>query len=163
MLFYYPNGEIVCNGDMVQYAQGLGIVEFIIQPETIVAENFCAPQGGVMLLLFSGGRILFDTTDNEEDLILIHRFDLSVVSRLKELGMVCSMRYVDGNEISPGDEIELSSGTSQAFQSHVLDVFPPFSEKAWERCIPTGGFTIEGKSGGEWLYAHADASIRRIS
>ena len=79
-MFFYHTGEEVRKGDLVLWGLRRGIVEFILIPNTKNAEDFDAPDGGIMLLVDWEGNdknSIMETPDGEgifdEDLEFVER------------------------------------------------------------------------------------------
>ncbi|MBQ7188719.1 MAG: hypothetical protein IJR99_04805 [Kiritimatiellae bacterium] len=152
-MFYYQTGEEVCLGDEIQYSEWQGMVEFIISPNTKPAQDYSAPNGGVMLLFFTGVRILLDTTDDEEDFIFLRRFNDSIPSKFEAFGQLCKNRYADGTPVLVGDEVEQCSGDGNRCKKHVVEVYPPFEQSSWDSLLPTGGVLLESEGETELMTA----------
>lgn len=160
-MFHYHTGENVLLGDVVQYFEWQGIVEFFLEGGTKDAADYGASHGGVMILSFSGGRFLLDSTEDEEDLTFLSRFNTSVPVRFAEHNQLCSLSYHDATPISVGDEIEYNAVLGGvAIPARVVEILHPFSASAWEKKIPTGGFRIEFADGQKMLLLQEGSSIR---
>jgi len=130
-VFRYQTGEVVCRGDEILYSSWRGIVESVFKQGTRLAEEHGAQDGGVMLLFFTGGRVLLDTTDDEEDLVFLRRFDDSVRDEFERSGLLCKMCYADGTPLFPGDIIEQSGENGKVYRAHVKAVHAPFEPSSW--------------------------------
>ena len=146
-MYHYQTGEEVRSGDEIEYSEWGGIVEFIINPGSNEASDYSVPNGGVMLLFFTGGRVLLDTTDEEEDLVFVQRFNDSIPAKFEKYGQLCKMCYADGSPLLAGDEVELCRGDGSVCKAQVIAVYPPFEKSSWEVQMPTGGVLLDIEGG----------------
>ena len=160
-MFHYQTGEEVCLGDEIKYSDWHGIVEFFIEPETKLAKDYSAPMGGCMLLFFTGGRVLLDAPEEEEDFVLLHRFNDSISAEFERQGQLCKS-YADGAPLLIGDKIEYSVGGC-TYGARVIAVYPPFEQSAWKMHMPTGGFQLEFADGTKVNLGEVPSSMRLLA
>ena len=158
----YSIGEEIHLGDVVQDYDTQGIIEFFVEPQTSDALAYSAPQGGVMVLTFTGGRALFCTTEDDDGLKLIHRFDATVVTEFEKRGQLCKLTYADGTPISVDDEIEYIDSGGSSWRARVIAVCHPFTQLAWDEKVPTGGFRVRFVDGEIALFTQMRPGIRLL-
>lgn len=156
----YFSGTEIQLGDVVSDNGEQCMVEFFIEPNTKCASDYNAPTGGVMLLDFNGGRVLYYTTENFVELTLVHRFDESVVREFEQHGQTCRMFYANGAPILIGDEIEYIDAGGNRLIAHVVAVYHPFTQSAWDGKIPTGGFRIRFDNGETVLFGQMSPAMQ---
>ncbi len=74
MSFKYTSGEEILAGDQITYGEAPGVVEFVVDAATgdPVRDWFFTEFGGGVMITAYGG-VFLNTTDDEEDLILVAR------------------------------------------------------------------------------------------
>ena len=158
----YSTGEEIHLGDVVQDYDTQGIIEFFVEPQTSDALAYSAPQGGVMVLTFTGGRALFCTTEDDDGLKFIHRFDATVVTEFEKQGQLCKLTYSDGTSVSVDDEIEYIDSGGSSWRARVVTVCHPFTQLAWDEKVPTGGFRVRFADGDVALFTQMRPGIRLL-
>lgn len=161
-MFKYQTGEDIILGDVVQYAEWQGIIEFFIHKGTSLAIDYHAPKGGVMILFFNGGRLLLENTKEEEDLIFKRRFDNSVITEFEKRKKICTLLYHNGIPISVGDEVECIGPLKEQTRMQISSIYPPFTSISWQARMPTGGFTCMLPTGEELTFETVPPSMRLI-
>lgn len=157
----YQTGEEVLLGDAIQYSDMAGIVEFIVYAGTKAALDYHAPNGGIMLLLLSGGRVLVEEPSDEEDLLFVHRFSDTIVSQCAGSGLCSKLIYSDGIPIKSGDEVACLGAAQDSIRMRVVELIRPFSAAAWNELTPMGGFYCETEQGEHIFFGEAPACMRR--
>ena len=89
--------------------------------------------------------MLLDAPEEEEDFVLLHRFNDSISAEFERRGQLCKS-YADGAPLLIGDKIEYSVGGC-TYGARVIAVYPPFEQSAWKMHMPTGGFLLEFADG----------------
>ena len=158
----YFSGREIHLGDLVSDNGELCMVEFFIEPNTKCASDYSAPNGGVMLLHFNGGRVLYYTTENFVELTLVHRFNESIVARFEQYGQTCRMFYANGAPICIGDEIEYTDLEGNRSIAQIVTVCPPFTQSAWNEKCPTGGFRVRFDNGEIALFGQMSPTMRLL-
>lgn len=158
----YFTGEEIQLGDVVMHYGEYGIIEFFIAPNTQVAADYNAPYGGVMLLTFTGGRALFYTTEDDEGLKFVRRFDVDVAKEFEKHGKLCTLTYEDGSPVSVDDEIECIDPDGGIRLARVIAVCHPFTKLAWDEKFPTGGFKVRFDNGEIALFGQMSPTMRLL-